>query len=136
MEIEWLAVAEGAGFHQDGRPYVIGIYTNPVEVKKVPFNFQLFAVAKIKATIQEFARPHTLTFRLVNMDGQSTGEAHVTVPPVKGVPRVNLYVIGGGQIPVPGLGRYEVQILIDGTMKEGWPTWTLDFVQPTSPPPP
>lgn len=128
MEITWMTVGESAGFHADGRPYIIGIYSNPIEVRSVPLRFQLFACAKIDAQINELQRPHTLTFRLVDLDGKPTGEAHVTLQPVREAKRGIIYVIGGGQIPVPAVGRYEVQILIDGSLQENWPTWSIDFI--------
>lgn len=128
MEITWMTVGESAGFHADGRPYIIGIYSNPIEVRSVPIRFQLFACAKIDAQTNELQKPHTLTFRLVDLDGKPTGEAHVTLQPVREAKRGIIYVIGGGQIPVPSTGRYEVQILIDGGLQENWPTWPIDFI--------
>ena len=131
------ALADYALIDQAGRLSVVGIFSH-IWIRRAPaLHPRTHLVVRLVGRRNEIGE-HKLKIRFLDPKGQETlgGEGTFTVgEPVAGVTDVEAGVILAYDLPLPVLGRYTVELALDGTVMTTLPL-TVAEAPGVAPPPP
>jgi hypothetical protein len=135
VQIVLAALADYALIDQSGRLSVVGIFSH-IWIRQAPTVHQrTHLVVRLVGRRNEIGE-HKLKIRFLDPKGQETlgGEGTFTVgEPVAGVTDVEAGVILAYDLPLPVLGRYTMELSLDGTLMTTLPLSVAEMPAPPGP---